>query len=75
MAASPENLHLEVGGVNEVLERLARQLKIDVMALGAVSRSALKRVLIGSTAEVVLEHLPCDLLVVKSPNFAELLLL
>jgi len=69
----PENLHLEIGGVKEVLERQARELKIDVMALGAVSRSALTRVLIGSTAEMVLEHLPCDLLVVKSPNFAELL--
>jgi universal stress protein E len=68
-----DNIHLEVGGVDEVLERLARQLKIDIMALGAVSRSAVKRVFIGSTAESVLEHIPCDLLVVKTPNFAELL--
>jgi cytochrome c553 len=31
----------------------------------------LKRVLIGSTAERVLETLPCDVLVVKSPDFAQ----
>ncbi len=67
------NVHLEKGGAVEVLCRLARQYEIDIMAMGAVSRSALKRMLIGSTAETVLEQLPCDLLVVKSPNFAELL--
>lgn len=69
------NVHVEAGGVGEVLCRLAQQCQIDVMAMGAVSRSGLKRILIGSTAETVLERLPCDLLVVKSPNFAELLLL
>jgi nucleotide-binding universal stress UspA family protein len=30
----------------------------------------LRRVFIGSTAERVLEYLPCDVLVVKSPDFA-----
>lgn len=69
------NIHLEAGGASEVLCRLARHYEIDIMALGAVSRSGLKRILIGSTAETVLEQLPCDLLVVKSPNFAELLVL
>jgi universal stress protein E len=69
----PANIHVEAGGVREVLCRLAQQCRMDVMVMGAVSRSALKRILIGSTAETVLEHLPCDLLVVKGPNFAELL--
>jgi universal stress protein E len=69
----PANIHVEAGGVRQVLCRLARQYGIDVMVMGAVSRSALKRILIGSNAETVLERLPCDLLVVKSPNFAELL--
>lgn len=69
------NVHVEPGGVKEVLCRLAQQCKTDVMVMGAVSRSAVKRILIGSTAETVLEHLPCDLLIVKAPNFAELLVL
>ena len=69
-----KNIHLETGSVGDVLCRLAREHEIDVMAMGAVSRSGLKRILIGSTAEVVLEQLPCDLLVVKGPNFAELIL-
>ncbi len=69
------NVHLEIGGVSEALCRLAGQLNADVMTMGAVSRSAVKRIFIGSTAESVLERLPCDALIVKAPNFAELLVL
>lgn len=70
-----KNIHLETGGVVEVLCRLTRECGIDIMAMGALSRRGLKRILIGSTAEDVLEQLPCDLLVVKTPNFAELVVL
>jgi universal stress protein E len=70
-----KNIHLETGGVTEVLCRLARDRGIDIMVIGALSRRGLKRLIIGSTAEEVLEQLPCDLLVVKTPNFAELLVL
>ncbi|WP_116813501.1 universal stress protein [Steroidobacter cummioxidans] len=68
-------IHLETGGVRETLCRVARDCEIDIMAMGAISRRGLKRMLIGSTAEDVLEYLPCDMLVVKSPNFAELVVL
>jgi universal stress protein E len=44
-----------------------------VMVMGALSRRGLKRAFIGSTAEDVLEHLPCDALIVKPPDFAEAL--
>ena len=37
--------------------------------MGAVSRSGLQRIFIGSTAERVLDRLPCDLIVVKRPGF------
>jgi universal stress protein E len=52
---------------------MAGALQADVVAMGAISRSGLKRVFIGSTAEDVLEHLPCDALIVKSPDFASML--
>lgn len=70
-----EHIHLETGGTSEALCHLALRCDIDIMAMGAISRRGLKRILIGSTAETILEQLPCDLLVVKSPNFAELLLM
>jgi len=65
--------HLEAGGPTEVLPRLAGTLRADIMVLGAISRSSLQRAFIGSTAEDVLEYLPCDMLIIKPPNFADLL--
>jgi universal stress protein E len=69
----PGNVHVEVGGPAAVLPRAAGELRADVVAMGAISRSGLKRVFIGSTAEDVLEHLPCDALIVKPPDFASAL--
>jgi universal stress protein E len=37
----------------------------DVVVIGAVSRSGLKRIALGSTAERVLDFVPSDLLIVK----------
>jgi universal stress protein E len=67
------NIHLEMGGPAEMLPRCAAQLNADVVAMGAISRSGIKRVFVGSTAEDVLERLPCDALIVKTPDFVELL--
>lgn len=69
----PGNVHVEVGGPAAVLPRAAGELRADVVAMGAISRSGLKRVFIGSTAEDVLEHLPCDALIIKAPDFASAL--
>jgi universal stress protein E len=70
---SEASLHVEVGGPAEVLPRVADALHADVVIMGAMSRSALQRAFIGSTAEDVLERLPCDALIVKSPDFAAML--
>jgi universal stress protein E len=48
---------------------VAATTKAQVVVMGAVSRSGLKRVFIGNTAERVLNSLPCDVLVVKPPKF------
>ena len=66
----PERIHLEVGGPAQVLPRAAESLHADVLTMGAIARSGLKRIFIGSTAEDVLERLPCDALIVKPPNFS-----
>jgi universal stress protein E len=55
--------------VDAVLDT-ARELRADIVVMGAVSRSGLKRLFIGNTAEQLLDRLPCDLLVVKPPGFA-----
>ena len=48
---------------------VARAMRAQLVVMGAVSRSGLKRVFIGNTAERVLQDLPCDVLVVKPPRF------
>ena len=48
---------------------LARKLACDVVVMGALSRSGLKGLVIGNTAERVLDDLRCDVLVVKQPGF------
>ena len=65
------HIHLELGGPAATLPLAADNLHADVIVMGAVSRRGLKRVLMGSTAEDVLERLPCDALIVKPPGFAD----
>lgn len=68
---APDKVHLELGGPAQVLPIVAARIRADVMTMGAIARSGLKRIFVGSTAEDVLERLPCDALIVKSPHFAE----
>jgi len=51
----------------EFLPRYAQTHHVDVLLMGARSRSHLEAAIIGSTAEHVLERLPCDVLIVKTP--------
>jgi len=62
---SRENIHLLEGEPRELIVDRAATLNADIVILGAVSRGALKRFVMGSTAEQVLDRIPCDLLIVK----------
>ena len=64
-------VHLEQGAATEVLPRMAGQLGAALMVMGAVSRSRLQEVFLGSTAERVLDRIGCDVLVVKPGDFTE----
>jgi len=61
--------HLVEADPEYAIPQLARKLRADVVVMGAVSRSGLKRVFIGNTAERILEELPCDVLVIKPARF------
>jgi len=52
----------------DAIEQLAAQTRSAIVVMGAIARSGLRRLLIGNTAERVLDHLPCDVLVVKPPR-------
>lgn len=57
--------HLIEGFTEDVLPRFVRKHNIDLLLMGAVSRGHLDTLLIGHTAERVLERVECDLLVIK----------
>lgn len=59
------NVHIADGDIREVLTSLLTDIGADLAVMGAVSRSGLKRLALGSTAERVLDFVPCDLLIVK----------
>jgi universal stress protein E len=61
--------HLVAGLTHEELPIVADELKAAVVVMGAVSRNRWKRLFIGATAERTLEHLPCDLLIIKPDWF------
>jgi universal stress protein E len=61
--------HLEEGHPALVLPALARRLHADMVVMGAVSRSGWQRLLIGNTAEQIIDDLKCDLLIVKPAHF------
>ena len=64
-----DRTHLVAGLTHEELPSIAEELKADVVVMGAVARNRWKRLFIGATAERTLEHLPCDLLIVKPDWF------
>lgn len=61
-----ENVHQLPGRAEEILPAFARSKGINLVVMGALARSGLKRRIIGSTAERVLDHLPCDVMIVRS---------
>jgi len=66
----PARRHLIGGNPSAGVARLARRLRADIVVAGAMSRTGLQRLLMGNTAESLLNSLPCDLLVVKPAGFS-----
>ena len=65
----PERRHLVLGDVPGELAAAVRRLKASIVVMGAVSRTGVRRLLIGNTAERVLDRLHCDVLIIKPGNF------
>jgi universal stress protein E len=54
----PSMVHLAEGAPAQCLARFATEQDIDFVVMGAVSRSGLQRLFVGSTAEFALDRLP-----------------
>jgi universal stress protein E len=65
-AIAAGNFHFRQGSAVEVLLDVAAELPADIVVLGAIARGRFRELLIGSTAERVMDRMPCDVLVVKA---------
>ncbi len=61
--------HIVDGFAVDVIQNVAREIQADIVVMGAISRSGLKRLVIGNTAERVLDRITCDVLIVKPRRF------
>ncbi len=64
-----KDAHLLEGPPVECLVELTSDEKSDFIVMGAVWRRGLDRLFVGSTANRVLDRLPCDLVIVKPEGF------
>lgn len=65
----PADCQVREGRVADVIEAAVQQLAANVLVMGAVSRSLAGAPLIGGSAERVIDHVDCDVLVIKPPGF------
>lgn len=64
---APAQVHFKQGTAPQVLCDAAAELPADIVVLGAIARGRVREMLLGSTAERVLDRIACDILVVKAP--------
>lgn len=62
-------LHLEDGEVHSVVPKMVERERIEVLAMGSIARGVLDRLLMGSSVERIVDHVNCDILLVKQPGF------
>ncbi|MBJ18358.1 MAG: universal stress protein [bacterium] len=57
---------VERGDPAEVVTELASERSVDVIVMGTRGHSKLRQILLGSTAERVVEHAPCPVMTVHA---------
>jgi universal stress protein E len=65
----PERIYLREGPAEAVINDRAAEIGAGVIVMGTVARSGVSGLFIGNTAEAVMEHTQCDVVVVKQADF------
>ena len=66
------NVHWSLDRVEESLPEAVNELGVNILVMGAVSRSKLDRFLLGSTAEKIIDSVECDVLILKPDEMPSL---
>ena len=67
----PECLHVEEGPADVLIPFMASKLKAVLTVIGTVARTGISGALIGNTAEVILDTLDSDVLVLKPDDIID----
>lgn len=62
---STKMAHQLPGRTHEIIPTFARSRNAGLVVMGALARWSLKKMIIGSTAERVIDHMACDVLIVR----------
>ncbi len=63
------DFHLPEGPAKKVITPLAAELRADLVVMGTVARTGISGLIIGNTAEAILDQLTCSVLAIKPPGF------
>ena len=62
--------HLPKGPAKKIIANLAAELQADIVVMGTIARTGISGLIIGNTAEAILNQLECSVLAIKPPNFS-----
>lgn len=66
---APWKLHLDKGPAEEVVCKVITKSRINLLVMGTIARTGLPGVIIGNTAEKVLDNVRCSVVAIKPPGF------
>lgn len=61
--------HLVKGSPRKEISALVKQLAVDILIMGTVARTGVPGLIMGNTAETILNQIDCSVLVIKPPGF------
>ena len=61
--------HLLKGAARKEIPALARRIGVDLVVMGTVARTGVPGLIMGNTAETILNQLDCSVLAIKPPGF------
>lgn len=62
-------LHLPKGSPKKLIAEMAATIKADLVVMGTVVHTGISGLIIGNTAEAILDQLSCSVLAIKPPGF------
>jgi universal stress protein E len=68
-SGAPSAPHVLHGAPAQAIPAFAREAGLDLLVMGSVGRSGIAGLVIGNTAEEMLQHTECSILALKPPGF------